>query len=57
MLTNYGRRRTYKIVKINYEMTPYSKFYHDKKAGQVTFAQYYKDSYGINVTQKNQPLV
>jgi aubergine-like protein len=56
-LTNYGRRRTYKIVKINYEMTPFSKFFHDKKAGQVTFAQYYEESYGLKISQKNQPLV
>ena len=41
VLTNYGRRRTYRIIRINYEMNPFSKFFHDKKAGQVTFAQYY----------------
>ncbi len=42
VLTNYGRRRTYRIIRINYEMNPFSKFFHDKKAGQVTFAQYYE---------------
>jgi len=57
VLTNYGKRRTYRITKIDYNMSPYSKFYHDKKAGQVTFAEYYQDSYGLKVTAKNQPMV
>ncbi len=57
VLTNYGRRRTYRIIKINYDMSPLSKFYHDKRAGQVTFSQYYEESYGLKVTSKNQPLV
>lgn len=38
-------------------MSPFSKFYHDKRAGQVTFAQYYEESYGLKITTKNQPLV
>jgi hypothetical protein len=38
LITNYGRRRTYRILRICYDMTPYSKFYHDKRAGMVTFA-------------------
>ena len=57
VLTNYGKRRTYRITKIDYKMSPQSKFYHEKKAGQVTFAEYYQESYGLKVTAKNQPMV
>lgn len=38
-------------------MTPYSKFYHDKRAGQISFAEYYSESYGIKVTAPKQPLL
>ena len=57
VLTNYGRRRTYRIIKINYDINPFSKFFHDKRAGQVTFVQYYEESYGLKISTKNQPLV
>lgn len=57
IITNYGKRRTYKIVKICHDMNPLSKFWHDKRAGQVTFAQYYEEAYGLKVSQKNQPLI
>lgn len=57
LITTYGKRRTYKILRICYDMNPYSKFYHDKKAGMVTFADYYQECYGIRVTEKKQPLV
>lgn len=38
-------------------MNPFSKFWHDKTAGQITFAKYYEDMYGLKISQKNQPLV
>ena len=38
-------------------MTPYSKFYHDKRAGQVTFAEYYSEAYGLKVSASKQPLI
>ena len=31
VITTYGKRRTYKINKICKDMTPNSKFYHDKR--------------------------
>lgn len=34
-------------------MNPYSKFWHDKKAGQVTFADYYNENYGLKASAKN----
>jgi len=33
VMTNYGRRKTYKIKKIDYDLNPRSKFWHDKRAG------------------------
>lgn len=57
VITTYGRRRTYKIERICYDMNPSSKFWHDKRAGEVTFAQYYDEAYGLKVYQKNQPLI
>ena len=57
IITTYGRRRTYKINRVCRDMTPNSKFYHDKRAGLVTFAEYYAESYGIKVTAPKQPLL
>ena len=57
VITNYGRRRTYRIEKICYDMNPMSKFYHEKRAGQISFADYYRESYGLKVTAKNQPMI
>lgn len=31
VITTYGKRRTYRIENINYDMSPDSKFYHDKR--------------------------
>jgi len=41
VLTNYGRRRTYVILSIDYSMNPGSSFYSDKKQGKITFAEYF----------------
>ena len=57
IITNYGKRRTYKIENIDYNQSPASKFYHEKRAGQVTFAEYYAESYGLKVSAMKQPLV
>lgn len=42
VLTNYGRRRPYRIEKICYDMSPLSTFWHDKRAGKITFVEYYE---------------
>jgi aubergine len=57
VITLYGRRRTYKIININYDMTPNDKFYHDKRAGQISYADYYKENYGLKISAKNQPMI
>lgn len=57
VITNYGKRRTYKIEAIDYNMSPASEFYHDKRAGKITFADYYDESYGLKISSKKQPLV
>ena len=38
-------------------MTPKSEFYHDQRAGKISFADYYKESYGINVSDFKQSLI
>ena len=57
VITTYGRRRTYRIEKIDYDMSPASKFYHDKRAGQVSFAEYYEESYRLKISTMKQPMI
>ena len=57
VITNYGKRKTYRIEEIDYNLNPRSKFYHDKRAGQVTFAEYYEECYGLRVSTMKQPLI
>ena len=57
MITTYGKRRTYRIEDIDYKLTPRSKFYHNKRAGEVTFADYYEECYGLKVSTMKQPLI
>ena len=38
-------------------MTPQDTFYHQKKAGKISFAKYYEESYSLKITMKNQPLI
>lgn len=56
VITNYGRRRTYRINCFT-KYTPKDEFYHDKRAGKITYADYYKEAYGLTVSVKNQPLI
>jgi len=42
VITSYGKRRTYKIENIDFDMSPDSKFFHDKREGQVSYAEYYE---------------
>jgi len=38
-------------------MNPYSKFYSDTEAGQITFSDYYNKRYGLKVNNAKQPLI
>lgn len=53
----YGNCRTYKIEKIDYNKTPLSTFQNDKKGETMTFKDYYRDAYGLNVRTTKQPLL
>jgi len=57
VLTRYGRVRTYKIEKVCFDMTPQSTFYHEKRAGQITYAKYYEESYSLKTKAPKQPLL
>lgn len=57
VLTRYGKLRTYKIEKIDYDLNPKSTFFSDKEAGKITYASYYQKSYGLKITDMKQPLV
>lgn len=45
----------FRIDDIDFSQTPLSKF--EGKDGQVTFMEYYKTNYGIELTDVNQPLL
>lgn len=57
VITRYGRIKTYTIQKIDFNLTPKSTFYSDKRAGQISFMDYYQEAYGLKIKDKNQPLV
>lgn len=57
IITTYGKRRTYKIEYIDYDMSPSTRFYHDKRAGQISYAEYYEECYGLRTSTMKQPLV
>lgn len=57
VITRYGKIRTYVIEKIDRKQTPLSEFYHEKREGKITYAEYYKQAYGLKIQQMNQPLI
>ena len=57
VISNYGKRKMYKIISISSTKTPKSTFYSNTLNKEITFAEYYKDRYGLIVSSLNQPLV
>ena len=55
ILTRYNNR-SYIIDDINFEMSPKSTFTNEKGV-QMTFIDYYKKQYGLEVKDKDQPLL
>lgn len=55
VLTTYNNK-TYKITGVDYEETPESDF-HLKDGTTVTYIEYYKRKYDINIKNRNQPLL
>lgn len=68
VITRYGNFKTYKIDEIDSRKNPSSFFYiHETRKGKKpgerapkikkTYAQYFKEAYGIAITNMKQPLV
>jgi hypothetical protein len=68
VISRYGNYKTYKIDDIDYKKNPGSFFYiHEVRKGKKpgerapkikkTYAQYFKEAYGITVRNMKQPLV
>ena len=57
MLTRYGKRKTYKILEVDYKLNPNSQFRSDKLGGLITYSEYYKKTYGLPLSTVKQPLM
>jgi len=57
VITRYGTYRTYKILDIDYSKTPLSTFHNEKKGVNMTYQDYYKEVYGLNIRNNKQPLI
>ena len=57
VLRKYGNPKIYKIEDIDYHQTPKSKFYDNKEGKEITYLDYYKKNYGVNIKNPNQPLI
>lgn len=55
VLTDYNNR-TYRIDNVDYGKTPQSKFPH-KNGEEISFVEYYKNRYAINIRDVNQPIL
>ena len=56
VVTNYGDRlQNYKIDQVEFNLSPKSLF--DYNGRSITYAQYFKNSYKINILDMNQPLL
>lgn len=54
VLTDYNNK-TYQITDINFDMTPSSTF--ETKNGTISFMEYYRTKYNINIRDPNQPML
>ena len=57
VITKYGNYRTYSIVEIDYTQDPKSTFHNEKKGVQMSYADYFKEAYGLKVSNNKQPLL
>ena len=57
IITKYGTYRTYSIEKIDYDLNPLSKFHNEKKGVQMSYQDYFKEAYGLKVSNTKQPLL
>jgi aubergine-like protein len=55
VLTKYNNDKTYTIDSVNLDLTPMSTF--NTKDGPVSYIDYYKSKYGIEIKEKAQPML
>ncbi|EAR94948.1 piwi-like Twi9p protein (macronuclear) [Tetrahymena thermophila SB210] len=57
VITKYNNYQTYLIDKVDDKKTPSSTFLNSKTNIQISFAQYYKERYNIQIRDMKQPLL
>jgi aubergine len=57
VVARYGKHKIYKIEEIDYGMGPKDTFMDESKGKKVTYEEYYKENYGLKVTNMKQPLI
>ncbi|KAL4512578.1 hypothetical protein ABPG72_020415 [Tetrahymena utriculariae] len=57
VITKYNNYQTYLIDRVDDKKTPNSTFLNSRTNTQITFAQYYKERYGIQIKDMKQPLL
>ena len=58
VVTHYGQNsRTHQIERIDFESSPTSTFPLGKDKVETRYDEYYSKKYGIDIREKNQPLV
>lgn len=55
VLANYGTKRTYRVDDVDFSMTPKSTF--DWKGRSVSYMDYFKEQYAIQIKDPNQPMI
>lgn len=57
VVARYGNFRTYEIISVDFNKSPMTKFVPHNKQHEVTYLEYYKEQYDLDITIKNQPLI
>ncbi|KAL4494440.1 hypothetical protein ABPG72_019850 [Tetrahymena utriculariae] len=57
VITKYNNYQIYLIDRVDNTKTPSSTFLNKRTNTQITFAQYYKERYGIQIREMKQPLL
>nr|AAQ74967.1 Twi2p [Tetrahymena thermophila] len=57
VITKYNNYQTYLIDRVDGQKTPSSTFLNSKTNTQISFAQYYKERYNIQIRDMRQPLL
>lgn len=55
VLASYGMKRTYRVDDVDFNMTPKTTF--NWKGRDISYMEYFKEQYGINIKDPNQPML